>query len=156
MEARQAIQLPVLRKDFVISAYQIYESIAMGADAILLIVRILSRQQLKDYLTLCAEKRIDALVEVHSEADFKIAARAGARLIGVNNRDLDTFTTDIETCIRLAALFDKHHVGVAESGVNGRNDVEQILEAGIYNFLIGESLVRTEDPEALLKSLLGK
>ena len=156
VEARQAIQLPVLRKDFVISAYQIYESIAMGADAILLIVRILSRQQLKDYLTLCSEKRIDPLVEVHSEEDFKIAARAGARLIGINNRDLDTFTTNIETSIRLAALFDKHHVGVAESGVNGRNDVEQILEAGIYNFLIGESLVRAPDAREYLKSLIAK
>jgi indole-3-glycerol phosphate synthase len=154
VEAKRATQLPVLRKDFVISAYQIFESIAMGADAVLLIVRILSQQQLKDYLTLCAENRIDALVEVHSEAEFEVAARAGARLIGVNNRNLDTFTTDIATSLRLAALFEKHHVGVAESGIAGRKDIERILAAGIHNFLIGESLVRASDPRAFLNSLI--
>ena len=155
VEAKQATKLPVLRKDFVVTAYQIYESIAMGADAVLLIVRILSQQQLKDYLMLCAENRIDALVEVHSEEEFTDAAGAGARLIGINNRDLDTFVTDIDTSIRLASLFENHHVGVAESGIGDREDINRILAAGIHNFLIGESLVRATDPQAFLKSLIG-
>ena len=155
VEARQVTRLPVLRKDFLISGYQIYESMAMGADAVLLIVRILSERQLADYLALCAENRIDALVEVHSEAEFEIAARSGARLIGVNNRDLDTFRTDIATSVRLAALFEAHHVGVAESGIKTRDDIEKIRKAGIHNFLIGESLVRSPDTQAFLKSLMG-
>ena len=153
--AKEATQLPVLRKDFVISAYQIYESIVMGADAVLLIVRILSPQQLKDYLMLCAENRIDALVEVHSESEYAVAARAGARLIGINNRDLDTFTTNINTSIRLASLFEAHQVGVAESGIADRKDMERIMAAGIYNFLIGESLVRAPDTQEFLRSLIG-
>jgi indole-3-glycerol phosphate synthase len=95
VKARQATSLPVLRKDFLISSYQIYESVMIGADAVLLIVRALAGRQLRDYLSLCAELRIDALVEVHSENEFETAALAGARLIGVNNRDLDTFVTDI-------------------------------------------------------------
>ncbi len=155
VQAREAVRLPVLRKDFLISSYQIYEAIAMGADAVLLIVRILSEQQLNDLLALCAENRIDALVEVHSEPEFESAARAGARLIGVNNRNLDTFTTDIETSIRLAKLFDKQHVGVAESGIAGRDEIERIRQAGIHNFLIGESLVRADDTQAFLRSLVG-
>ena len=127
----------------------------MGADAVLLIARILSERQLTDYLALCAENRIDALVEVHSEAEFEIAARSGARLIGVNNRDLDTFRTDIATSVRLAALFEPHHVGVAESGIKTRDDIEKIRKAGIHNFLIGESLVRSPDTQAFLQSLMG-
>ena len=154
VKAKLATRLPILRKDFVVSAYQIYESIVMGADAVLLIVRILSDRQLRDYLQLCAEYRIDALVEVHSEAEFETAARAGAQLIGVNNRDLDTFTTTIDTSIRLAALFEEHHVGVAESGISGRSDIDKILAAGIHNFLIGESLVRAADTQAFLHSLI--
>ncbi len=153
-QAKQSVKLPILRKEFIVSAYQIYESIAMGADAVLLIVRILSQQQLEDYLALCAEHRIDALVEVHSEQEFEAAARAGGRLIGINNRNLDTFQTDIDTCIRLAGHFDTHHVGVAESGITGRRDVVRILAAGIHNFLIGESLVRAAEPQAFLKSLI--
>ena len=156
VKAKGATRLPVLRKDFLISAYQIYESIAMGADAVLLIVRLLSRQQLKDYLTLCAENRIDALVEVHSESEFDIAARAGACLVGINNRNLETFTTDINTSIRMAKLFEKHHLGVAESGIADRKDIDRILAAGIHNFLIGESLVRAPDTRVFLKSLIGK
>ena len=154
LQAKQSVQLPILRKEFIISTYQIYESLAMGADAVLLIVRILSQQQLEDYLALCAEHRIDALVEVHSEQEFDAAARAGGRLIGINNRNLDTFQTDIGTCIRLAGHFDKHHVGVAESGIAGRRDIDKILASGIHNFLIGESLVRAADAQAFLKSLL--
>lgn len=152
--ARKATSLPVLRKDFLISSYQIYESVMIGADAVLLIVRILDPQQLRDYLSLCEQVGIDALVEVHSENEFETAALAGARLIGINNRDLDTFITDINTSIRLAALFEEHHVGVAESGIHCREDIEKITAAGIHNFLIGESLVRAEDTEGFLRLLI--
>jgi indole-3-glycerol phosphate synthase len=154
VNARQATSLPVLRKDFLISSYQIYESVMIGADAVLLIVRALAVQQLRDYLSLCEGLGIDALVEVHSENEFESAALAGARLIGVNNRDLDTFITDINTSIRLAALFEEHHVGVAESGIHNRQDIEKITAAGIHNFLIGESLVRAGDTEGFLRSLI--
>ena len=127
----------------------------MGADALLLIVRALSEQQLNDYLALSNELGIDALVEVHSEREFDIAARSGARLIGVNNRDLDTFRTDIQTCIRLADRFEPHHIGVAESGIRDRSDIERITASGIHNFLIGESLVRADNTEGFLNTLIG-
>ena len=154
-QARRSTLIPVLRKDFIVSAYQIYESCVIGADAVLLIVRILSEQQLRDYLALCGEVGIDALVEVHSEKEFDIAALAGACLIGVNNRDLDTFKTDIMTCIRLAGRFEPQHIGVAESGIRNRADIEKITAAGIHNFLIGESLVRADNTEGFLENLIG-
>jgi indole-3-glycerol phosphate synthase len=153
--ARSAVALPVLRKEFIVSSYQIYESRAVGADAVLLIVRILSDRQLRDYLALCRQLQMDVMVEVHSEKEFAAAALAGARLIGINNRDLDTFTTDIGTCIRLAGALGDGQVAVAESGIRSRADIEKIAAAGIFNFLIGESLVRADNTEAFLGQLLG-
>jgi len=153
--AREAIHLPVLRKDFIISSYQVIESVALGADAILLIVRILSEHQLKGYLSLSRELQVDALVEVHSEEELDIASKAGARLIGVNNRNLDVFKTDINTSIRLAQRFEPQQTGVAESGVHSRVDILKIRAAGIFNFLIGESLVRADDTRGFLRNLLG-
>jgi indole-3-glycerol phosphate synthase len=153
--AREATRLPVLRKDFIISSYQVIESVALGADAILLIVRILSEQQLKEYLSLSRELLVDALVEVHSEEEFDAASEAGARLIGVNNRNLDVFKTDINTSVRLARRFEPQQTGVAESGIHSREDILKIRAAGIFNFLIGESLVRADDTRGFLKNLLG-
>ncbi len=155
-DARQATSLPVLRKDFIVSAYQLYEAQQMGADAVLLITRILGPQQLHDYLSLCRELDLDALVEIHTDADLVAATKAGAQLLGVNNRNLRTFQTDLQTSVRLASQLEAPQVAVAESGIKDRSDIEMLLNAGVWNFLIGESLVRTEDPEALLKSLLGK
>lgn len=152
---RSAVDLPVLRKDFIISPYQVYETVAMGADAVLLIVRALSRETLKDLLDLCRQLRLDALVEVHSEEEMEEATLAGARLIGINNRDLSSFQTDLRTSVRLAGQLQEGQIAVAESGIHERKQVEMLLEAGIWNFLIGESLVRASDPEALLKDLLG-
>ena len=154
--ARAAVQLPVLRKDFILSSYQIYEGAALGADAVLLIVRALTGEQLRSYLQLCAELQMDALVEVHSEEELDVATKSGARLIGINNRDLTTFTTDIQTSVRMARHLDSEQIAVAESGIHGREQIEQLLEAGIWNFLIGESLVRADDPSLFLKSLLGQ
>ena len=154
--ARETTTLPVLRKDFLISAYQIFESAVMEADAVLLIVRILDQQQLKDYLSLCNELKMDALVEVHSEADIEKAGLAGARLIGINNRNLQSFETDIEIAIRMKSLLNNNQIAIAASGIRTRKDIEKIKDSEIWNFLIGESLVRAEHPRDLLESLHGK
>jgi indole-3-glycerol phosphate synthase len=154
-KAREAASIPVLRKDFLISSYQLYESSVWGADAVLLIVKILSRNQLCDYLNLCHELEMDALVEIHSKKELEDATRAGARLIGINNRNLSSFETDIETAIQMASFLEAHQVAVAESGIRDRNDIERTKNSGIWNFLIGESLVRAENPATFLRSLRG-
>ena len=151
--ARKATSLPVLRKDFMISTYQLYESRVLGADAILLIVRILDPEQLIDYLALCRELQMDALVEVHSEKEVEIAARAGAGLVGINNRNLRSFKTDVNTAAGLVERLASDQIAVAESGINTPQDVRNLRQAGIWNFLIGESLVRAENPVAFLKQL---
>ena len=153
--ARRTSSLPVLRKDFIISEYQIYEALHIGADAVLLIVRILSPNQLSDYLALSRDLGMDALVEIHSESDLEAASHAGARLIGINNRNLQSFKTDLKTSVRLASLLAPSQVAVAESGIKDRAAIEMLLKAGIFNFLIGESLVRAGDPGVLIKSFLG-
>ena len=153
--ARSAVTLPVLRKDFLIFDYQIVEAAAMGADAILLIARTVSEAFMEEALERCSELGLDALVEVHSEEDLAKATRAGGRLIGINNRDLQTFKTSIETSIRLAERLKPHQVAVAASGIGNRGDIETLLSAGIYNFLIGESLVKAADPQGFLRELLG-
>jgi indole-3-glycerol phosphate synthase len=153
--AREATNLPVLRKDFLISAYQIFESAAMQADALLLIVRILEQEQLKDYISLCAELQIDALVEIHSEDDLEKATRAGARLIGINNRNLRSFETDMNTSVHMKSLLGPHQVAVAASGIQTREDIQKIKDSGIWNFLIGESLVRSQNPKNFLRYLQG-
>lgn len=153
--ARSAVRLPVLRKDFIISPYQIHESVVMGADAILLIVRILSPAQLREYLALAENSGLDVLVEVHSEAELEAALEADASLIGINNRNLQTFDTDIERASRMAGLFQPPRIPVAESGIKSRNDIEMLKAAGIFNFLIGESIVRSPDPAQFIRSLKG-
>jgi len=127
----------------------------MGADAVLLITRILEQEQLKDYLNICNEIKMDALVEIHSEKDLESANQAGARLIAINNRNLQSFETNIETAIRLKSLFEPHQIAVAASGIRTRADIEKNQKSGIWNFLIGESLVRTKNPVNFLKSLIG-
>jgi len=154
-EVKSAASLPTLRKDFIISSYQVYESAAMGADAVLLIVRALLPESLRDLLSLCSGIGLDALVEAHDESEFETAVKAGARLIGINNRDLATFKTDISTSIGLAGRAGPGQVLVAESGIHTRSDIERLRAAGIWNFLIGEGLMRSEDPVRFLKALHG-
>jgi indole-3-glycerol phosphate synthase len=156
IQARMATTLPVLRKDFTISSYQIYESAAIGADAVLLIVRILSRNQLRSYLTLCGELQLDALVEVHTLQDVETALWAEAKLIGINNRNLNTFETNTETAVQVAEQLSKDQIPVAASGIKTREDISRARKAGIHNFLIGESLVRATDPAAFLYALLSR
>lgn len=154
--ARNAASLGMLRKDFLISSYQVYESFLMGADAILLIARILTPEKMKAYLDLSAALGMDALVEIHSEADLDAANFAGAKLIGINNRNLSSFETDMGTATRLCAMLQEDQVAVAASGISNAADIRENLSAGIRNFLIGESLVRAEDAKALLKTLLAE
>ncbi len=154
-KVRQAASLPVLRKDFIISSYQVYESALMGADAVLLIVRVLSPELLSDLIALCADIGLDALVEAHDEKEYATAASSGARLIGINNRDLTTFETDISTSVGIAGRIAHGQVLVAESGIHSRQDVARLVDAGIWNFLIGESVVAADDPVKFLKALHG-
>ena len=152
--ARQAVELPVLRKDFLIDDYQIYESRAMGADAVLLICRILSLQQLGHLLALSRSLDMDALVEIHTENDLEMARACGARLIGINNRNLATFDTDIGNAMAMARRLGPGQIAVAASGIASPEDIRINLAQGVFNFLIGESLVRSDDPVEHLRSLL--
>ena len=152
--ARKATLLPILRKDFIISSYQIYESAVIGADAILLIVRILSDNQIKEYLDLCNTLKLDALVEIHTPADIKKISGTSARLIGINNRNLSSFDTDIDRAIELLSCLENNQIPVAASGIQTRKDIEKTKNAGINHFLIGESIVRSDNPELFIKSLI--
>jgi len=153
-DAREASTLPVLRKDFTISTYQIYESAVIGADAILLIVRILSKTQLKDYLDLCAELNLDALVEIHTQDDINKMKDSNACLIGINNRNLKSFETDIGTAIDLKAGLAPDQIPVAASGIQTKDDIERTRTTGINHFLIGESIVRSKEPTEFIQSLI--
>ncbi len=146
-------RLPILRKEFIISSYQLYETAEARADAVLLIVRILEKNQLKDYLSLCRELDLDALVEIYAADEIETAAEAGAKLIGINNRDLSSFSTRIDRAMGLSAELKPGQIPVAASGITCREDILNTKKTGIFNFLIGESLVRAENPEGFLTSL---
>ena len=152
---RDAVSLPLLRKDFIIDAYQIYEARIFGADAILLITAILDFPQIVDFMELARELLLDVLLEVHNEEEMAVALRAGCALIGVNNRDLRTFKTDLDTTRRLADMVPSDRFLVAESGIFYREDIEHLRTYGAGAFLIGESLMRERDIGAKLKELRG-
>ncbi len=151
--ARQSCRLPVLRKDFIVSSYQLAESAAIGADAVLLIVRILTKTQLQEYMHMAVELSLDTLVEIHSEEDLAVAVECGAVLIGINNRNLATFQTDIGTAMRMRTYLGDDQIPVAASGISSRSDIEQCARSGLVNFLVGESIARSEDPEIFVRSL---
>ncbi|MEW5736477.1 MAG: indole-3-glycerol phosphate synthase TrpC [Thermodesulfobacteriota bacterium] len=155
-DARRPVRLPVLRKDFVISTYQIFQSAVMGADAILLIAAALSDTFLREAISISRETGLDALVETHTAEEVDRALAAGAEIVGINNRNLSTFETDINTCIRLAEKIPAGKVIVAESGIRNRGDILAVQKAGIRCFLIGESLVKSDDPKKALAELLGR
>jgi indole-3-glycerol phosphate synthase len=160
-QIRQAVKLPLLRKDFIIDERQILEAIQWGADAILLIVAILDDAQLERFHALAIEAGLAALIEVHDESELNRALNTGAQLIGVNNRDLKTFKVDLTTTERLAQkLFSSPGTGhepllVAESGVHTRADVERLTECGAKAVLVGESLMRGGDIRTKVRELLG-
>jgi indole-3-glycerol phosphate synthase len=154
--ARDASGLPVLRKDFVIDEYQLWEARVMLASAALLIVRILDRAQLRDYLAICREELgLAALVEVHTEKELDAALDAKAGLIGINNRDLDTFKVTLETTARLRALIPPGVKVVSESGIGTRDDLVLLKQMNVDAALIGEELVKAADPARKLRELRG-
>lgn len=152
---RGNIRLPLLRKDFIIDEYQVYESRVSGADALLLIVAALPKDELKRLLGLSYSLGMSALVEVHDEKELETALDIGARIIGVNNRDLKTFKTDLETTERLAPYVPKDRVLVSESGINTHDDILRLRECGVEAFLIGEALMREENFRKKLRELRG-
>ena len=156
MQVREAISLPVIRKDFIIDELQIEEARRHGADAILLIAAILSESQLRDYQAMAEESGMDVLVEVHDEAELEKAMQAGSRLIGVNNRNLKDFSMDIETTFRLKKLIPDAIPVVSESGLKTGDDIRRLAEAGVAAALIGESLMRSGSSGTLLRELRGE
>jgi len=155
-EVREATSLPVLRKDFIIDEYQVAEAAAAGADAVLLIVAALDDRQLRLLFNRAVELGLDALVEVHSEEELERAAALGARLIGVNNRDLATLEVTIETSLRLAPRLPAGTLAVSESGLRSRADLDRLEAAGYRAFLIGESFLAAPDPAAALRKMLNE
>ena len=153
--ARDAVDIPLLRKDFIFDEYQVYESKMMRANALLLIVRALETEKLRGLLELTRSLGMDALVEVHEAGEIEKAVEAGARIIGINNRDLRTFVTDTSVAAEVSKSLPKECIPVAASGINCRGDIEFYLEQGINCFLVGESIVRSGNPEAFIKELRG-
>ena len=151
---RDRVDLPLLRKDFLFDEYQIHEAVDAGADAFLLIVAILEDELLADLIALAAELKIAPLVEVHTAREMGRANAAGARLIGVNNRDLTTFNVDVETSERLAGSAPRDAVLVSESGIHNGQDIHRLKEAGYKAFLVGEHFMRAADPGEALRSLV--
>ena len=151
---RQKSNLPVLRKDFVYDPFQVYETRAAGASAILFIVAMLNPVELKELIALAKELQMDALVEVHDETELGEALDAGASIVGVNNRNLKTFEVDIQTSERLAKLIPDDRLFVVESGIHSRGDIERLLGAGADAFLIGEHFLTSPDPARTLRGLL--
>ena len=152
--ARAACTLPVLRKDFMVDPWQVAEARSIGADAILIIVAALSDAQMTEIEAAAIERGMDVLVEVHNEAEMERAARLQSRLIGVNNRDLKRFVTDLATTERLAPLAPAGTLLVAESGINTHADLTRLANCGARTFLVGESLMRQADVAAATKALL--
>ncbi len=154
--ARAAAGIPVLRKDFVVAAGQIWEARGAGADAVLLIVRILDDDALAALLDVAGDAGVAALVEVHDEAELERALDAGAGIVGVNNRDLSVFRTDLAVSERLAPLVPGDVVVVGESGIATASDVERLGRAGVNAVLMGETLMRAPDPAAALRTFVGR
>jgi indole-3-glycerol phosphate synthase len=151
---KNTTQLPVLRKDFIFDEYQIYESAAFGADAILLIVSVLTKRELIDMQELARENGLATLIEVHDRNELDVALDTGAKVIGVNNRALDTFKTSLDVSREMIKHVPKEIVMIAESGISTREEIKELQDLGYSAFLIGESLMRSSHPENALKTLL--
>lgn len=155
-EIAEAVSIPCLRKDFTVDVYMIYEAKLLGASAVLLICAILSEAQMKEYLAVCETLGLSALVEAHDEAEVEKALSTGARMIGVNNRNLKDFTVDTENSRRLRSMIPKDTLFVSESGVSGPEDVERLAQIGADAVLVGEALMRAADKKQALSELRGK
>ncbi len=152
--ARAACNLPVIRKDFIVDAYQVAESKALGADCILLIVAALQQSQLEELAAYANDIAIDILVEVHNQQEIERALKLNTELLGINNRNLHTFETKIQTTLELAQDIPAGKLIITESGINSVDDVKVMLDHGIYGFLIGESCMRASKPGAKLRELI--
>ena len=153
---RRAVSLPVLRKEFIIDPWQVHEARAIGADALLLIAAILTEKQLREYRELAASLDMAALVEVHDREELERALASGAGIVGINNRNLQTFVTDIRTSLELAPLIPADRIIVSESGIRTRAEIETLLKAGIRAFLVGETLIASPRIGPALEVLLGR
>ncbi len=154
-EVRDSCRLPVLRKDFVLTDYQVYESRAAGADAFLVIVALLEGSQLRDLMELGRTLGMTPLAEVHTRAELERVLKTGPEVIGINNRDLKTFRTDISVSMTLPEYIPKGTIVVSESGIESREDIEKLREAGVDAFLIGEAIMRSRDVKRKLAELVG-
>jgi indole-3-glycerol phosphate synthase len=153
--ARKTISIPILRKDFIFDEYQVYESAAAGAEAVLLIVAALDDEALVRLRRITEDElRMDALVEVHTAVEMTRAAACGAKIIGVNNRNLETFGVSLETSVQLAPIAPKGAVLISESGIESAGDIRRLRSIGYRAFLIGEGLMRADDPEIALRAFL--
>ena len=153
---KEVVGLPLLRKDFIFDLYQVYESRAYGADALLLIVAILSQEQLKELVSLSHSLGLRCLVEVHNEGEVERAVHSEAEIIGINNRDLNTLSIDINMTRRLRPLIPQERIVVSESGIKSKRDIEKLGKWGVDAVLIGEALVTTGDVMAKMKELIGE
>ncbi len=151
---KDGVSIPVLRKDFIFDPFQIYESRAIGADAVLLIAAVLEKEKLGELIDLTRKFGMAPLVEVHTEEELQRAVDAGATIIGINNRDLKTFEIDLDTTRRLAPLVPEDRIIVSESGINTKDDIRSLKEAGVRAFLIGEALMRENDMGRKLREFL--
>lgn len=154
-EIASAVSIPCLRKDFTVVEYMIYEAKILGASAVLLICSILSEEQISEYIGICDELGLSALVETHDEEEVAVAVRAGARIVGVNNRNLKDFSVDTGNSARLKSLVGDDIIFVSESGVKDGNDVAELRKIGVDAVLVGEALMRASDKKAKLKELRG-
>lgn len=152
--ARKAVRVPVLRKDFILDEWQIWESRAAGADSLLLIAAILSDAELRDLLACARELKMEPLVEVHTREELLRALEAGARIVGVNNRDLRTFEVRLETSLEMIAAIPDECIAVSESGIRSHEVLRRLCDAGFDAFLIGEHLMQSPEPATALKDLL--
>lgn len=155
VEARAACDLPLLRKDFVVDEYQLLEARVAGADAVLLIVAALDRGRMQELMAAASDLGLDVLVEVHDEKEVEAAVESGAEVIGINNRDLHSLEVDLETTFELLADVPAGTVVVAESGITENEDVERLERAGVDAILVGEALMRADDPVQAVRELLG-
>lgn len=154
-EINDTVSIPTIRKDFIIDEYMIYEAKLLGASCVLLIAALLDTETLKEYMKICDSLGLSALVEAHDEDEIRSAAAAGARMIGVNNRNLKDFTVDIHNSGRLRGLVPKDILFVAESGIRTAQDIKVLRENGVNAVLIGETLMRSTDKGAMLADLKG-
>lgn len=155
LEISNKVTVPIIRKDFIIDPYLIYEAKVLGASCILLIAALLDTNTIREYKTVCDKLGLSALVEAHDERELYSALDAGARLVGVNNRDLKTFTVDIQNSIRLRELVPDNILFVAESGIQSASDIQVLRDAHVNGVLIGETLMRSQNKIELIKRLKG-